>query len=504
MPLKRNAPYRGLLILFLGIFLFNFFCLQSLSSAEKLSQQLLPLLLQSSLKGAAVGINVVSLPDKNPLFSYNSQEIYTVASNMKLFTTAAALDYLGSDYQFSTTLFCRGNIDPEGKLWGDVIVQGGGDPNLSGRFNGGRTTAVLEEWAEAIVKAGIKEISGNIIADDSFFDRELIHPGWPKDQLFTWYSAPISALSFNDNCVDITLRPTSGSGVKVEVNPSNSYLRILNSCKLSDSTGRPRIHVHLEPNTGKIHLKGEMPTRCESLTYSVPVDNPPLFLASVFREILKSKGVKVVGETIVFEPEIDESDQEWTPLMCTTSSMSQAVMVANTRSQNFYAEQILKTLGAEVKGEGSFRAGLEVIQELMLKLGYEPVEYQVADGSGLCRDNRFSPEMITDLLAYMYQHKEKESFISSLAVSGTTGSLQKRLRGSSFKGRIRAKTGYISRVCCLSGYVETEGGDTLAFSILVNNFKVAPVTIKEFQDSVCKVLIKYNEPKAATVENGNG
>jgi len=462
-----------------------------------LAQQLLPLLSPNTLKGASVGISVVRLSDKTPLFRHNSRELFTVASNMKLFTTASALDYLGAQYQFKTRVFYRGEIDPKGRLLGDIIVRGGGDPNISGRFNGGKVTAVLEDWAEVVLQAGIKEIGGDIVADASFFDKEWIHPGWPKDQLLSWYCAPTSALSLNDNCVDVILQPGKNGRAEMELEPGGGYLKVVNSCKVSDNLKKARVHVNRDPDSGEICVKGEIPQGRKSPKYSVsvPVDNPPLFLASVFREVLGKKGIKVSGQPRLLGAE--ESDQTtWKLLKCTTSTMAQAVTVANTKSHNFYAEQILKTVGAEVRGEGSRPAGLEVIKELMFKLGYEPREYQVEDGSGLCRENRFSPEMITDLLVFMYQHKESETFVSSLPVSGIKGSLHKRLKGPSCMGRVKAKTGYISKVCALSGYVETQGGDTLAFSILVNDFKVAPAHVKEFQDSICRVLAGYG--------NGNG
>jgi D-alanyl-D-alanine carboxypeptidase/D-alanyl-D-alanine-endopeptidase (penicillin-binding protein 4) len=485
---------RGTSGLFLVFFFLCLSCLPAPLQGKELAQQLLPLLSHNGLKGASVGINVISLPGKDTLFSHNSRELFAIASNMKLFTTTAALDSLGSQYQFKTGLYYRGNVEPTGRLIGDLIVRGGGDPNISGRFSGGRVTAHLEGWAEAITLVGIKEIEGDIVADASFFDAEWVHPCWPKDQLLSWYCAPISALSFNDNCVDITLQPGSDGRAQVELEPKGCCFKVVNSCRVSGNLDKPRVHIHKDPASGEIHVRGEITAKRKPLKYSIPVDNPPLFLVSVLREVLERKGIKVSGQPRLLGQ--TEPDQTWNLITCTTSPMSQAVMVANTRSQNFYAEQILKTLGAEVKGKGSFTAGLEVIGELMFKLGYEPSQYQAADGSGLCRENRFSPEMITDLLAFMYQHTEREAFISSLPVAGTTGSLRKRLKEPQYAGKIRAKTGYISRVCALSGYVDTEGGETLAFSILVNDFKVAPAQIREFQDSVCRVLVGCG--------NGNG
>jgi D-alanyl-D-alanine carboxypeptidase/D-alanyl-D-alanine-endopeptidase (penicillin-binding protein 4) len=295
--------------------------------------------------------------------------------------------------------------------------------------------------------------------------------------------------------VDIILNPGRDGKARIELEPDCRCLKVLNFCKVSDSLKKSRVHIHKEPTTGEIHVRGEIPSKSRMLKYSVPVENPALFFVSTFKEVLENKGIKVSGQPGLLKN--GTPDKSWALLTSTTSSMSQTVMVTNTRSQNFYAEQLLKTLGAEVNGKGSFAAGLNVIREFMFKLGYEPGEYQAADGSGLCRDNWFSPEMITDLLAFMYQHKEKETFISSLPVSGITGSLHRRLKEPACKGRIRAKTGYISKACALSGYVDTHSGNTLAFSILVNDFKAAPAHIREFQDSVCRVLVEYDngEPK---------
>ncbi len=449
------------------------------------------------LKGAVAGVDVVSLQDGEVLFSRNIDELFTVASNMKLLTTAAALHTIGSGYRFTTTVYRRGDVLDEDTLAGDIVIRGGGDPNISGRFYGGRSTAIMEDWAVALQEAGIKEITGDIVADDTFFDREYVHPGWPRNQLSRWYCAPVSGLSFNDNCVEIRLLADGNGGVKVVKEPPTGYITVRNSSRLTKKKKGANLIVHKKPGTNEIFVKGKVRSRSLPATHFLTVDNPPLFFASVFKEVLERQGIKVNGRARLIDDADTYGDERGGlatglhELASMSSTLGQSVKVANTNSQNFYAEQILKTLGVEVKGEGSFAAGREVLSGFLLELGYPPDRYNIADGSGLSRENRLSPRIIVGILAHMYGHREGLTFYSSLSVSGTTGTLKRRLTKPSYKGRVMAKTGYISKASALSGYVETLSGKTLAFSILINNFKASNSKIKKIQDSICRALVNY-------------
>ncbi|HLG30123.1 MAG TPA: D-alanyl-D-alanine carboxypeptidase/D-alanyl-D-alanine-endopeptidase, partial [Candidatus Brocadiales bacterium] len=225
----------------------------------------------------------------------------------------------------------------------------------------------------------------------------------------------------------------------------------------------------------------------------VTIHNPGLYLATVFKEILEKQGVKVQGAARLINPDEYRNTQNLQAITQTVSTMEQTVIVANTRSQNLYAEQILKTLGSNLKGTGSFSSGIEVMQNFMRSLGYERGQYQMVDGSGLSSENKFSPKMVTSLLAYMYNHKYSQTFMQSLAIPGDEeGSLRNRMHGVPYKSRIRAKSGYISGVTALSGYIETLNDDVLAFSILVNDLKTGAKTVKDIQDSICKTLVEHS------------
>ncbi len=215
-------------------------------------------------------------------------------------------------------------------------------------------------------------------------------------------------------------------------------------------------------------------------------------MATVFKEILEGKNVRVMGGARI----IDETDfnarHKLNKLIITTSSLGRSITVANKQSQGFYAEQILKTLGATIKNEGSFSGGLDVIKDFLTKLGISEDLYQLDDGSGLSKKNKIAPGTITTLLTYMYNQKNADIFVKSLPVSGTDGTLKNRLKDEPYKSRVMAKTGYVYGARTLSGYVESLNGEIIAFSILVNKIKGGTWKAKRLQDIICRYLVTYN------------
>lgn len=480
------------LLLIFDVF-FTTFLEAKIIHPDELNNHLRRLLKNPSLENVSYGISVVSTKKRSSLFNYRSNDLFSVASNMKLLTTSAALDYLGPDFEYKTIIKTSGKITAFGELLGDIIIKGSGDPNISGRFYQGNILAVPEFWAQAVRNRGIRVITGDIIADDTIFDRIYVNPNWPENQLSAWYCAPSCGLSFNDNCVDITLIPDKkpGSAVTFFVDPNTSYFTIFNSCVYTTNKKEHRYLIQRKQDTNHIFIKGKFWVNASPEKTWVSVHNPALYLATVFKEVLEKNGIVVHGSArIIDETDSVKSDSE--VITQTTSTMEQTILVTNKRSQNFYAEQIIKTLGAQIKGRGTSDAGLEVIREFMSKLGFQPDEYQIDDGCGLSKGNRLSPQMITTLLVYMSRHPHGKVLWDSLPVSGTDGGLQRRMISQRYKNKIHAKTGYIAKTSALSGYIDTSCGDVLAFSILVNNFKNLGNIIK-LQDDICQTLVDcYN------------
>ncbi len=490
---KLRACFSAFALLFIFCVFFLPCPEAKVSGSDKLNGRLLILLKNPSLKNVSYGVSVASVKKNTSLFNYRQNDLFRPASNMKLLVTSAALDYLGPDFEYKTRVEASGTITTAGELQGDIIIKGSGDPNLSGRFYHGNITAIPESWANAVRNRGIRAIAGDIIADDSIFDRVYVNPNWPENQLSEWYCAQICGLSFNDNCADITLLPDKkpGSAVTLLVDPSTSYFTILNSCVYTSNKKEHSYSIYRKPETNQIFIKGKFWVNASLEKTWVSVHNPALYLATVFKEILEKNGIAVHGSIRLID-ESDYIDTDTEMITQTTSTMEQAVFVTNKNSQNFYAEQIIKTLGAQIKSRGTLEAGIEVVQDFMGKLGFHPEEYRVDDGCGLSKGNKLSPRMITTLLVYMYKHPHGKILLDSLPTSGIDGGLRRRMVASQYKNRIHAKTGYIAKTSALSGYVDTPSGDVLAFSILMNNFKDLSAIMK-IQDGICQALVDcYN------------
>ena len=305
----KHTPSKIPCSLLVVLVFFYIICLENVWSTpgnEKLKKEIDAILQKYKPKGTHVGISIFSVSRNKSLYKSNSNKQFVVASNMKLFTTATALIYLGAGFEYKTEILYRGIISPDGNLDGDIIIKGSGDPNISGRFFDGKVTTIPAYWADSIKKHGIQVITGDIIADDSIFDREFVHENWPKDQLSEWYCAPVSGLSLNDNCIDIILRPNSNPGglALVEIKPDTSYVKVNNKCKTTTLKSKHFYSLYRKPFTNMINIKGNFWSKAQPGKEWIAIHNPPLYMTTVFKEILEGKNVRVMGVARV----IDEAD----------------------------------------------------------------------------------------------------------------------------------------------------------------------------------------------------
>ena len=497
IPGTKQAKYKILCFLIVFSAISYIACPENIwctPEGKKLEGEINAIVRKHKPEGASVGISIISISANKPLFKLNPDKSFIVASNMKLFTTAAALHYLGPNFKYKTRVYYRGKIS-KGRLNGDIIIKGCGDPNISGRFYDDEVTAVPTSWADSVKKKGIKIVTGDIIADDSIFDRDFVHGNWPKDQLSEWYCAPISGLSFNDNCVNIEIKPNKkpGAPAYIQIEPKTSYVKIINECKTTSVESKHAYSLYREPLTNHIYVKGYVWLKKEPEEEWITVHNPPLYTATVFKEILESKDIRIMGKARVVNGSDLNTKRKLRKLASTTSYLRQSIEVTNRHSQGFYAEQILKTLGARIKKKGSFSAGLSVVKKFITKLGFSEEQYQLDDGSGLSQKNKLTPNMITKLLRFMHKHKHGRIFFESLPIPGTDSTLEKRLKKAPYSSKIRAKTGYINGTSTLSGYIETLNEEVIVFSILVNKVKQGSIwKAKSLQDAICRLLVAYN------------
>ena len=452
-------------------------------------------LARNRVPGARVGVVARRLSDGKEFFSQRGTERFDMASNTKLFTTAAALSMLGPEYEFRTAVIMNGRVEGD-KLLGDLVIVGGGDPSLSGRFTGGDVMAVPREIAASVQRRGIRVVTGDLVMDDRLFDRVHRAPGWPRDEHLWWYAAPVGALSFNDNCADIrvTGAAAAGSAALLSVSPDVPYVRVVNRCMTCRTRAEEGV-MFVRQADGALEVGGCIRIG-RTRTESIAVEEPALFLASAIRAQLSTLGITVQGRDRT-AGENETALPEAREIYVHQSRLTDAVAVANRRSQNFYAEQILKTLGAARTGVGSFRSGITAVQEFLTKSGFPAGTVLLADGSGLSPGNRATPQAIAALLEIMYRSELRDAFFDSLAVNGNQETtLRKRMTAPPMRGRIHAKTGTIKTrgVRALSGYAEALNGQVYAFAILTNGFRPGRLSkVWAMEDAVCRALVGGGE-----------
>ncbi|HEY0156000.1 MAG TPA: D-alanyl-D-alanine carboxypeptidase/D-alanyl-D-alanine-endopeptidase [Thermoanaerobaculia bacterium] len=439
----------------------------------------------SVASSANTSIQIVELESGRVVAERNPHMAVSPASNMKLFTTAAAIDMLKPGFEVTTAVYARGDVDASGTLRGDLKIVGRGDPTIGGRFHDGSATAVIQQWAADLKRAGVKTVTGDLIFEFGYFDTDYIHPTWPVDQLVAWYEAPIAAFSMQEGCVEVRVLPSSpGQPCVVQLEPPTSYLQVENNCR----TGGGLPYITRRRGTNTVIVRGGVPARSGATEVFITVENPVHYFAQVTNETFQRAGIAVQGK-ISLVPR--DTRPDWRMVSKHSTPLSILIYVVNKKSQNHYAEQVLKMIGAEKRNQGSWAAGnAEVKEWLTTKIGVPAHEFHPVDGSGMSRDNRASANAFISLLRYMWKSPWREEFVSSLPYTGDPDSkFGNRLKRPPYARQVYAKTGYISGVIGLSGYVHAQSGKVYAFSFLFNRYRVGVFAVYNLQDAMLKEII---------------
>ncbi|MDQ7039839.1 MAG: D-alanyl-D-alanine carboxypeptidase/D-alanyl-D-alanine-endopeptidase [Rhodothermus sp.] len=450
------------------------------------------------------GALVLNLQDSTVLYARHTRQNFTPASVTKLFVTAAALEQLGPDYRYTTRLLADGPVI-DGVLHGNLIVRGAGDPAIGGRFTDGDRTAIFRTWADSLRRYGIRRITGDLIGDDDYFDDTPLGTGWSWDDLTYWYAAEISALSFNDNCVDVTIeagRP--GEPGRISWEPPTTYVQLINQTYTIPAGQKLKEGYQRLPGTNTILLFSRVPEGRRD-TESLTVHNPTRFFVHVLREVLLAEGIAIEGRPVDVDELSIKPDYSapnlWTVATYTSPPLSEIVRIINRRSQNLYAEMLLRTLGAErpvtdtTLHPGSAEMGLAAAARTWLRAGIDTSRIQFVDGSGLSSQNLVTPEATVRLLAYMAHHPNRavwHTFYASLPTGGEAETtLQDRFRTGRARGNVRAKTGTLSNASALAGYVRTPDGHLLAFALFCNHYTVPTRQVRRTIDAFVEQLARY-------------
>ncbi len=470
---------------------------KSLTPAEKITSQIKYILDDPVLANAQIGVYIQSISDNSVLFKQNEYKLFVPASNQKLYTTASALELLGENFRYETRFISEGDVS-DSTLLGNLIIRGQGDPSISGRFRQKDVLAYFNDWADSLKSKGIVKIDGSLIGDESYFKGNKLGWGWNWDDEPFWYSAQIGALSYNDNCVDIKVfaGKKAGDAVSLQLSPKTDYLQINNRAYTVAKDSLSTFVLSRARGKNIIELQGALPEGEVVTGASITVEEPALWFLDTFYNVLKKHGISVKKGYMLRAKNLNADIPQRKLLFKHCSpDLAKLVKVVNKESHNFYAEQIFKTLGAELNKKGSAEGASKVVMQWLNSIAVTEFQAKPVDGSGLSRMNLISPYSTATLLKYMYQSKNFEPFYESLPIAGVDGTLKNLMKNSVAQGVVRAKSGTMTHVRSLAGYTTDRSGNDYLFVIMANSFTVPVSYIKEMQAKICILLTGYDPKK---------
>jgi D-alanyl-D-alanine carboxypeptidase/D-alanyl-D-alanine-endopeptidase (penicillin-binding protein 4) len=474
------------------------------------AQQPLPARIANIIDRAPVdrahwGIHVVDAATGAALIEHNADRLFIPASNAKLVVAAAAAHYLEPAFRYSTTLETAGDI-ADGVLRGDLIIRGTGDPTISGRYEDDMLD-IWEALADSLRVHDIRRIDGSIIADESHWDSDYVRPDWEVYDLLWWYAAPAGALGFNDNAIDFTIAPGAvGAPALITWRPETDYVAFVNRTTTVPAGSPSTLDFTRIAGTDTIIAYGGIAADAARHTEYFAVDDPGRYAATVLRDVLERSGITVDGRSVRVirgASPTGVAARGSAPLEAAAAGdagsrrvlvthrsvpLPQLIAPALQTSQNWFAEQLLKTIGREAGGEGSWRRGLELERRFLIDVvELDSTTFRLRDASGLSSGNLITPRTLVQLLAYMQRTPRLAPALAALPVAGgATGSLRRRLED--LRGRITAKTGSINNVDSLSGYLTAASGRGVIFAIIANNSGRSSTAMRPVLDDIVRAI----------------
>ncbi|MDE2125972.1 MAG: D-alanyl-D-alanine carboxypeptidase/D-alanyl-D-alanine-endopeptidase [Armatimonadetes bacterium] len=453
-------------------------------SGDSLARRINSLLNKPGLREGFQGVLIKSLKSGRTLYARNADSLFVPASNNKILTACAALGVLGIDFRWHTRVLATSRPDKDGVVNGDLVLQGSGDPIL--------TADDLNALAGQLKAAGIHRITGNLRFDDYRFDRQFLGETWAWDDEPYYYSAQISALNVDENVVVVHVQPGTGIGdpVGVSVTPLADYATV-HCTAVTTAKGTPvGLDVTRRRGRNTILISGSLPAGiapAKDPAIAVTYEDPPRFAATLFRSDLIKAGIEIAGGTLEGHSPVGAvllADH-------LSPAMPEVLRRLNKPSDNLIAECLLKSVGAQIDGQGTGGEGgtaCLAARTWFRTIGLRMSEVRQADGSGLSRDNFVSPRNIVRTLVWFTKQPWFRQYDESLPVAGVDGTLARRMKGTAAAGNCHAKTGYVSHVSTISGYVRTADGQPLVFSILMNNHLCPNRVCEQAQDAIVVLL----------------
>lgn len=466
------------------------------AALQRLHTDLDSILASPDLQRMAWAVLVRALDHDEVLYQVNAGRLMMPASNMKILTMAGAAERLGWDHRFETRFQTTASIEA-GHLTGDLIVVGGGDPTINARAN---VEAIFDDWAAKLRELGVTVIDGRLIGDDNRFDDETFGAGWTLDNLPYGFAAPVGALQFHEDEIQLRLRPgeAPGAPAAIELVQPDSGLVIENRLKTVAAGETLAIDIRRWPRGRVLQVSGTIPVGTPELTRTASVDNPTEYFVRTLKAALVARGIAVQGDAA----DIDDLPSAVagrdaatirTLFVHQSPPLSDIGKVMMTVSQNLYAETLVRALAATEGEPASAESGRRVGRRVLESWGIAPDSFVYADGSGLSRYNYVSADAIVRILTRMgTDPKHASIFRGTLPLAGEEGTLRRRFTNTQAQGNVRAKTGSIDNARALSGYVNTLDGERLVFSILANHFTLPPSQIEGVIDRLVERLANFS------------
>ena len=484
---KRVLPFFLLLAL---LFVFVPFSFVQAGIKRSQKEQLADLkysidkIIQQQDSSVHIGVEVISLKNGQKLYQKNANHLFVPASNLKMFTGAAALYYLGGDYKFETQLFTDGSIKNR-KLQGNLYIKGSGDPELA--------VADLESLAFEIKLRGIDVIEGNVVVDNFDFDGISQGPGWMWDEGSEEWASRMDALLVNHSCVEVIVQPADepAKPPAIFLSPKTDFIVLDNCAKTSEAEDDLNVERAWRTRENRIVIKGQIPLNCAPKRYQVALEDPHLYAGNVYCEQLKKQGIKINGGVVV------KPVPKTAALLAVHYSRPLALIIEKMLkvSDNLMADCLFKKIGqVELGSPGTWQRGAQAVRNFLAReVGLDTSELIVLDGCGQSRYNLVSPHQFVQFLCWMQEQFSMSSeFLTALPISGIDGTMQNRLCNPALRARIRAKTGSMTGVSGLSGFVTTKDGEMLAFSLLINGFTKPVEEVRMgIEDQICQCLANF-------------
>lgn len=437
----------------------------SLSLSQSVSSKISKVVSNKFFDSCLIAIQVEDLTTNKILFKKNEKMLLRPASNLKILTSTAGLIYLDEDYQFTTNLYYDGLISND-TLFGNIYVEGGCDPDF--------TVQNFYTFVNALKNLNIKFINGNLFGDISFKDSLYWGKGWMWDDDPSSDEPRLSALNLNDNCVELFI-----SNEQIEISPRTKFVDLL----IFDNDTSFTVYRDWLNNTNKIIIRGKPEHKAY---FKINITNPEKYFLTVFREVLDSNNIKISGECELKNIPVDANY-----ITSVNRKYSEVIVNLNKNSDNLSAEMTLYAIAEKYFGRpATADSGIKILNQLIDSIGFQSDNYRIVDGSGVSHYNVVSAELLSGLLKYVYKKYPEKFHIlyDSFPIAGVDGTLDNRMKRSKAYKNVHAKTGTLTGVSCISGYLTTKRNHILAFSIMMQNFVGSSKRVKDLQDKILEIL----------------